>query len=134
MDEKLKPAGWPLHPELNIRNGTIQETGDPFSEERVEEPTRFDGGYIVDVWDLRAHLAYVMKKESGMTGRCVGWSSPLTESQQEALDGILLREVEAAGGVVNRSGWYPLRGSTLRRIGRLVGKRREPSLGAQVEG
>ena len=55
MDEKLKPAGWPLHPELNIRNGTIQETDEPFSEERVEEPTRFDGGYIVDVWGLRAH-------------------------------------------------------------------------------
>lgn len=43
---------------------------------------------MIDVWDCRAHLAYVTTKAGGMTMRRVEWIPPLTERQEEALKAL----------------------------------------------
>ena len=128
-----RPTRRPRHASLEVRNGIIQETGEPVSEERVHELLDFGEGYVIDVWDCRAHLAYVTTKAGGMTMRRVEWGLPLTGRQEAALHEVLWREIQRQGGWITTSGWYQITDYALRRIGRLVGKRRVPSLGAQVE-
>jgi len=120
----LKPATPPRFPSLQVKDGVIQETGEPASVKKVNQLLGWSSGIVIDVWNCRAELCRVVHLEHGYTFKDIEFKPPLTERQRQRLDEVLEHEIWRQGGAINMSGQYRISQASLNQIARLIGKRR----------